>query len=89
MQLSKLIIDLLKARREEKSLSRSDLARALDVTPQTISYIETNYSITLPMLEKYLDALGIDIYELLEVKNTNVEFLKNIAESLNVKIEIK
>ena len=59
---------VIKAKRKAKGLTRSDLARAADVTPAYITQLETGErkNPSLDVLKKLARALGVPVTELLE-----------------------
>ena len=62
------LASVIKARRKDKKLSRSDLARAAQVTPAYITQLETGErkNPSLAVLRRLARALGVPVAELLE-----------------------
>ena len=58
---------MIKARRTDKRLTRSDLARAAKVTPAYITQLETGQrkNPSLDILKRIAQALGVDVAALL------------------------
>jgi transcriptional regulator with XRE-family HTH domain len=58
---------MIKAKRKVKGLTRSDLARAADVSPAYITQLETGErkNPSLDVLRKIAKALGVPVTELL------------------------
>lgn len=61
------LASMIKARRTDKGLTRSDLARAAKVTPAYITQLETGQrkNPSLDLLKRIAQALGVDVAALL------------------------
>jgi transcriptional regulator with XRE-family HTH domain len=59
---------VIKAKRKAKGITRSDLARAADVTPAYVTQLETGVrkNPSLEILKRLARALGVPVTELLE-----------------------
>lgn len=66
--------DKIRTLREQKSLTRSELARALDVTPPAIYHLENGTRLpSFEMLVKLCDVLGIESSELTRLSTEPVK----------------
>lgn len=61
-KLWKLLID--------KKMSAADLRKAADIAPNTMTRMRKDQEVTLPVLEKICETLGVDFGDIVEYKRS-------------------